>query len=741
MTFYAHTNDQSSSGWQPLREHLLNTSQLALELGENSRLAQFAAIAALFHDLGKYSHNFQNKLLGANLRVDHSTAGAQEIYKLFSSTPNQNVIAILLAYCIAGHHSGLPDHGSNLDVGEAKTLVGRLKREVPPYFDYAQEMDLRSIDFPETLPIKPNRKDPGFSVAFFTRMVYSLLVDADYQETEAFMSGSKKPRGDFEQIASLCDKFNQYISKFDHPKNPIDRKRTETLQECIAAAAAYQQGYFSLTVPTGGGKTLSSMAFALNHASKHGLKRIIYVIPYTSIIEQNAAVFKACLGEQNVLEHHSNFDWEQRLRNSPLEDQDDQTNHALGKLKLAAENWDIPIIVTTNVQFFESLFANRSSRCRKLHNIANSVIIFDETQMLPREYLEPCMLAINELVGNYGASVVFCTATQPSLDQFLPTGAPVTELVSDPRSLYSFYKRVSVKPIGRATDEELLKTINQHRQVLCIVNTRKHAKGLFQGIDPNDRFHLSTLMCPAHRQAVISGIKTRLIRGQICRVISTQIMEAGIDVDFPIGYRAISGLDSIIQASGRVNREGRRPISELFVFEPVSTYVKRSPAYIQQGAEVASRILRDYHEDPSSLQAIQAYFDTLNGLQDAQYFDTKGILDYFRKGVFKFDFETAGKNFRLIENDTQPVVICYDENVQGILNDVRRSQYPASYSRKLQRYTVNIYDQEFQALQEQGLIDVYNETYAVLNDNTYYDRETGLTIPNWSPGSAIFFDG
>jgi CRISPR-associated endonuclease/helicase Cas3 len=578
-------------------------------------------------------------------------------------------------------------------------------------------------------------------VAFFTRLIYSTLVDADFLETESFMNEGKKPRGEYESIERLCVTFNHFLEQFKNSSEAINQQRTATLRDCVAKAKQ-KPGMFSLTVPTGGGKTFSSMAFALNHAHINGLERVIYVIPFTSIIEQNAGEFEKVLGMENVLEHHSNFDWEGGRQGNGIEGQDDQTNAALEKLRLAAENWDIPIVVTTNVQFFESLFANRSSRCRKLHNIARSVLIFDEAQMLPREYLRPCLYAVDELVRNHGATAVFCTATQPAVGQFLPEGGQIEELAGDPQGLYNFYKRVRVSKAGKLTDDELAERLNAEPQALCIVNTRKHAKGLFEMTAGEGKYHLSTLMYPAHRREVIAMIREHLKKGECCRVISTQIMEAGIDVDFPVGYRAMAGLDSIIQAAGRVNREGKQDMGVLHVFEPDSQFVKRTPAYIQQGSEVARDILRRF-DDPVSMEAIQAYFGLLYDLQSENAFDAKGILNCFEmEGTeLLFDFKTAAERFRLIENNTLPVVIPYNDEAKEILEKVKWSEYPTSYARKLQIYTVNIYQNEFQRLEGKGAIDTYAKTYAVLNDLSLYNPETGLEIPESSGGEAIFSDG
>jgi CRISPR-associated endonuclease/helicase Cas3 len=742
MIYYAHSNGSDKDQWQVLSHHLTNTAQLALDLGRGVSFTEYAYLAALLHDIGKYSQPFQRRLMGENIKIDHSTAGAKEVIRLFQENFYQKIVATLLAYCIAGHHSGLPDYGSVIDTGTEGTLKARLKKRIPDYQDYALDINSSQLVLPGIIPIKPIKNCVGFSLAFFTRMVYSLLVDADFLETETYVNQGKKPRGGYEDIAALCQRFNRFLEQFSDPNSLINQQRSNILAACVAKAEE-PPGLFSLTVPTGGGKTFASMAFALNHARHHGMERIIYVIPYTSIIEQNAAVFKNVLDDENVLEHHSNFDWGNRQLTGEAEDYDDKTNAAREKIKLATENWDIPVVVTTNVQFFESLFSNRSSRCRKIHNIAKSVIIFDEAQMLPREYLKPSLYAIQELVTNYATSAVLCTATQPAVDRFFPAGTQIKELAPDPPGLYTAFKRVQVINAGVINDAELIQQINDQPQVLCIVNTRKHAKGLFEGIEVDGHFHLSTLMCPVHRKQTIAEIRRRLKQGQTCRVVSTQIMEAGIDVDFPVGYRAISGLDSIIQAAGRVNREGRQNSGTLFVFEPDSSFVKRTPAYIRQGAEAAKEILRRFG-DPVCLDAVQAYFRLVYELQDTRAFDARNILACFEKGIpneANFDFRTAAERFKLIEDNTLPVVIPYDEAAVSLLREVRYSSYPASFSRQLQVYTVNIYAREYEALLSRGLIDLYGDTFAVLNDMGFYHAGTGLVIPESSGGEAIFFDG
>ena len=738
--FYAHAKDDADeSEWQPLIEHLTRVADYAAEFGRDAGVAELAKAAGMFHDLGKYSKEFQARLRGSPVKVDHATAGAKEVLQVFKGMP-QEPLAILLAYCISGHHAGLLDYGNPGDLPGDGTLTARLKTEVRDYSVYKSEVDVSALALPQRLPIRPLKGQLGFSLAFMTRMIYSALVDADFQETEEFMQG-KKPRGGHEDILTLRDKLNAYLRQFENPTSDINRKRTETLKACVEKAAQ-QPGFFKLTVPTGGGKTLASMAFALNHAAAHGMKRIIYVIPFTTIIEQNAGVFKEILGEENVLEHHSNFDWEAKKREA-AEQADDRTRSVYAKLKLAAENWDIPIVVTTNVQFFESLFANKSSRCRKLHNIAKSVIVFDEAQMFPRDYLRPAMSAVWELVTNYGASAVFCTATQPNLERFLPAGTSITELAPNPQELFDFYKRVEVKPLAeKLPDDELIARLKAHQQVLCIVNTRKHASGLFGMLEGEGNYHLSTLMCPAHRRQKLAEIRQRLESGQVCRVISTTVMEAGIDVDFPVGYRALTGLDSINQAAGRVNREMKRGVSEMFIFEPQSEFIKKTPRYISQAVEVARAVLRDHADMPISIPAIEAYFGRLYSLQDPQAFDVKGIMKCFEDGEGKFKFETAAQKFQVIEDPTETVIIPFNEEAKNLIEKLKDTPYPSSTLRKLQPYTVSIYQREFEALSSKGVILTIAEEYAILNPehfNEYYSPDRGILVPESGGGEGLFF--
>ncbi len=750
VRYYAHSRaDRDESEWQLLKDHLTATAELAAELAKPAGLDGLAYAAGLLHDIGKYSAEFQARLRGAARKVDHATAGAREIVKLFPMR-QEHYLAELVSYCIAGHHTGLPDYGSAGDMGDEGTLLARReKKHLKDYSAYRTEIDPKTLELraPRIAPSRFHLGDKekahsGFSISFMTRMLFSALVDADWLETERYMEDEAKPRGEHASILELTERFNRFLERFENPSSKINRRRTETLHACVGKAAQ-PPGFFTLTVPTGGGKTFASMAFALNHAAQHGLRRVIYVIPFTSIIEQNAEKFRQALGPlgtENVLEHHSNFDWEKAREN------DNETNQAEKKLQLAAENWDVPIVVTTSVRFFESLFASKKRPARKLHNIAQSVIIFDEVQTLPKEYLKPSLLAVQELVTNYGCTAVFCTATQPALEGFFPTDISFTELAPDPRALYQFYRRVDIKALGELTDEELLGRLNEHEQVLCIVNTRRHAAGLYQGLTGNGNFHLSTLMCPTHRREVLEEIRGRLREGEPCRVVSTSVMEAGIDVDFPVGYRALAGLDSIIQAAGRVNREMKRPHGEMFIFTPKTAFIRRTPIFIAQTGAVASAILRDHAENPDSLEAIAAYYESLYSLQAKDAFDVHRIVGAFEKSQRRpdFDFETAAKNFRFIQQNSVPVIIPFNDEARTLIASLPDALYPRNLLRKLQTYAVNIYEYEFERLQSKGAVWTVAERYHVLDEERmadFYSPQTGLLLPEESGGDAIFYDG
>ncbi|MDR9441002.1 MAG: CRISPR-associated endonuclease Cas3'', partial [Halomonas sp.] len=519
--FYAHsTSATDKTDWQTLESHLRTVGQLAAERAERFGASHWGEAAGLLHDIGKYTVPFQRRLEGSPERVDHSTAGAH------IAIDNYPQVGYLLAYLIAGHHAGL---ANGRDIGERTPLKNRLEADLPPLDSaWQQEIALPRNLLPPA-HFQQRRDRAFFQYAFLARMLFSCLVDADFIDTEAFYvvheKGVPHARGGGPPLDVLRDALDKCLATFKADSD-VNRLRGEILTH-VRAQAELPPGRFSLTVPTGGGKTLASLAFALDHAIAHGMDRVIYVIPFTSIVEQNAAVFRDALGEYgeaSVLEHHSAFDaGNQRDR------------HSVDKLRRDSENWDAPIIVTTAVQFFESLFAAKTSRCRKLHNIAGSVVILDEVQTMPLPLLRPSVAALDELALNYHTSVVLCTATQPALAEtddpehsFQGGFRDMRELAKCPNKLYRDLKRVSVRHIGTLDDGELRDELLATDQVLCIVNNRRHARALFESIaDQPGVYHLTTSMYAVHRRRVLVEIRQALESSQSCRVISTSLIEAG----------------------------------------------------------------------------------------------------------------------------------------------------------------------------------------------------------------------
>jgi len=707
---------------EPLIRHLEETAELAADFAVPFQKQDFARQIGLAHDIGKYSKEFQKRILENGQRVDHSTAGAIEIL------PYGGPIA---SYCIAGHHGGLPDGGFRHNTADESTLFGRLKRkagkELPNYSQYSNEVTFQKFEAPN---IELTKGQEGFGVSFFIRMLFSCLVDADFLCTERFMSDGKvQRRQGYDSIEKLLESLEEYIRSWWNPKTVINKKRCEILQDCIDAGKM-QKGIFALTVPTGGGKTVSSLAFALHHAQTHGMDRIIYVIPYTSIIEQNATVFRKIVGEDNVLEHHANLSYDS------AENEDDSVK--MEQKRHACENWDAPIIVTTNVQFFESLFSNKTSHCRKLHNISNSIIIFDEAQMIPLPYLQPCVKAISELVMNYNCSVVLCTATQPSLQKFFPEKITITEICKNTKTLFEVFKRTQIKHIGYLDDLTLAQHMREHRQVLCIVNSRMQANNVCELLKKEEGcFHLSTYMTPTHRSAVLGKIRQQLKDKKLCRVIATSLIEAGVDVDFPTVYRAQAGIDSEIQAAGRCNREGERNLeeSEVLIFIPEQRYINHYPSTLKIPIGVENEIAGEY-EDISSMEAITSYFNRLHIIKGNRL-DEKQILRSLQEGAKQcsYPFRKIAADFKLIEEDTKMVLIPWggaetkqDENVGLIVEQLRSGDFSRNLLRKAGKYSVSVYDHQFRELQMAGKLEMIDDQIGILDDEESYSDQTGLCV-------------
>jgi CRISPR-associated endonuclease/helicase Cas3 len=622
------------------------------------------------------------------------------------------------SFAVAGHHGGIPN---GWDTSEQNLMERVKKREIEPYGDYADEIKLEEVAEPGVSP---------FEFGFFTRMLFSSLVDADFLDTESFMSEGHIVRGDYDSVHELHAKLMDYIApwrKVDENTPELNKIRTGILEQCLCMGNE-GRGLYSLTVPTGGGKTVSSLAFALEHAKKNGMKRIIYVIPYTSIIEQTVGVFRDILGEQNVLAHYANS-----LLCSDNEQKDYYEKH-----KLSIENWDAPVIVTTNVQFFESLYSNKVSKCRKLHNIANSVIIFDEVQMIPLKYLKPCAKAIQILVESYSASAVLCSATQPALEAWMRP-LEVKEICPNHAELFQKLKRVNISDMGNVSEDELSEKMCGENQVLSIVNLRSAAQEIYQNLPEDGRFHLSTYMTPADRKETLRTIRKRLKDGLVCRIVSTSLVEAGVDLDFPSVLREMAGVDSIVQAAGRCNREGKRKVEESTV--GVFRFSK-TPRMIEKNVSMTEETFQKYGEY-DSLEAIHYYFSSLQHL-DEDSLDQQHILESFEKPYqeTKMPFKKIAENFHLIDSDTRMLIIPIEKKAAELVGELeQRIKNEESIKLVLQRlgeFSINVYENEYRAMLEDNSAYEVIDGIAVLQNLSLYTKQTGLSYFKGNPGILIY---
>jgi CRISPR-associated endonuclease/helicase Cas3 len=727
--FYAHSTDNpDKSDWQPLSDHLEGVAKLAEGFAEVFKAGEWGRSAGLLHDLGKGTFPWQAYLRYANNVVDefakhydghpaHAAVGAQWLFK------HSKEAGKLLAYCISGHHGGLPNWD---DLSIKAALKSKLKADVPEI-----QFSLPSPAFPQSFPVaNPEGDRLGFQLQFFVRMLFSCLVDADFLDTEGSLDKKKLSwRSVYPSIDELHQRFwnnfNELRKNADKIKNDnqrhVNRLREQVLDDCLQASVE-ESGLFSLTVPTGGSKTLSSLAFALNHAmqKQERKQRIIYVVPFTSIIEQNAKVFRDMLGDDAVLEHHCNY----------IPDETDW------KTRLASENWDAPIVVTTNVQFFNSFYANKTSKCRKLHNVANSIVIFDEVQAIPVEKLLPCLEVIKELSLNYGVTSVLCTATQPVIEyseQFKYGLKNVREIIQDVPSLFKALKRTEEVYVGELSEQGVAEKLLENQQVLCIVNSRQQALDIFAALPESSvNIHLSALMHPKHRTRKLREIRRLLDKGLPCRVVSTQLIEAGVDVDFPCVYRAVAGIDSIAQAAGRCNRNGQSK-------DPLKVFVFDFPdgvgcSYFRLAAQSAKKLFTPFAGKLTDPECVTAYFDDYYW-KNSQRMDADGIVASCRPSQNgNIQFKNLAK-FQMIESATIPVIIALEETAIKLVESLNFVEHKGGILRKLQQYTVQVYPYQFDELKawcENPLDGIW-----VLYSDELYSDKTGLKC-NPPEGTAFF---
>lgn len=733
IRYYAHSLEgRPKSEWETMAAHEERVAKRCREFLTRIHpdLGSWGDLLGRWHDLGKYSSEFQAYISHANDddvhhgevsgRVDHSTAAAQWV---IDRCPRYGR---LLAYVLAGHHAGLADW----DDGESHSgLRHRLKKLVPDWRKNAPDelVELQIPMFPKlgemgggplTTPVQA-----AFRVQLVCRMIFSCLVDADFLATEQFMSAelaAQRP-SKLTSMATLTSRVCHYLDKLSGGiTSTVNTIRSEVREHCRVAAGR-PPGFFSLNVPTGGGKTLSSLEFAVRHAELHSLDRVIVAVPFTSIIEQNADVYREVFrgfSEETVIEHHSNLN----------------PNNETTANRLQTENWDAPIVVTTNVQLFESLFATRTSLCRKLHRIARSVIVLDEAQALPIELLTPTLMALKELVDVYGCSVVLCTATQPALnhrEDFDIGLENVRPIIPDANELHDRLQRTKVTVRGVIGDDQLGNELLDHDQVLCIVNTRAEAARIYQALgNDNGNVHLSTRMCGEHRSRRIHAIRERLDTGAICRVVSTQLIEAGVDVDFPKVYRAMCGLDSLAQAAGRCNREGRLDVGRVYLFE---TDTLPPAGFLRQSADTTRELMPEF-DDLLSPAATHYYFEQLYW-QNCDAWDRHQVIEAFGRNPEKlqFNFRQADRRYRFIRDETESVLVPWTGSDGSGDGEELLQQLETGYGlgrdfwRKAQRYSISIRQHELRKLLEAGAIAQVNDHW-VLIQRHLYDDQLGLQL-------------
>ena len=768
MIHLAHTasNPDGSRREHELGEHLNRVSEIAAAFAEAFGATDWGRIAGLWHDLGKYRPGFQayiRECVEAHIegRVSHSdkthsAAGAlwAEQHLVARQGQSGRIAARVLAYLIAGHHAGLDNWHDGL---KARLAGNEARRELEDCLGAAPPTAILepSGTLPDPHGMTLDARNGAGSFALWVRLLFSSLVDADFLDTERFMDPAKaatrvQPTEPEEVLRTLLARFDAHMTTLAGKARitPVNTLRADVLAQC-RATATLPPGVFTLTVPTGGGKTLSSVAFALRHAVAHGQRRVIYAIPYTSIIEQTADIFRGIFGDEHVVEHHSNADADAAQETA--------------RSRLACENWDAPLVVTTNVQLFESLFARRTSRCRKLHNLVGSVIVVDEAQLLPVGFLQPILDVLRLLVRDYGVTLVLCTATQPALSS-APSFDPrrglrgfsadeVTEIIDDVPALYAALKRIRVHvPASldaRREWPDIAQDIARHDAVLAIVNRRADARELHRLLKTHDAaglWHLSALMCPQHRSDTIGRIKAALATRREAlaqgtpampvRVASTQLVEAGVDMSFPVVFRALAGLDSIAQAGGRCNREGELDgLGDVHVFVPPT---EPPPGLLRQARDTCRKVWHRIEGDPLELSLFPAYFRQLYG--DANL-DARGICEMLRVGRDgDVRFRDAADAFHLIDDEeAATVIVRYPVGDSHAIDQwiamLERDGPERWLMRKLQRYGVSIYRYDIDRLLAQGDIRElggFPGLYVQVAD-TFYDPVLGANVDG-APG-------
>jgi CRISPR-associated endonuclease/helicase Cas3 len=673
--------------------HLNEVASLAADFAQHFSAREVGYYAGLWHDIGKFPDPFQRYLRDCETNPerkmrgpDHKAAGAK------LATDHVGRAALV----VQGHHGGLKS------LEDFRNWLTARAREP----DLSEALELAAAAVPNLVPhtkpaLPPHAEGDPLSAEFFVRMLFSALVDADYLDTEHHFRPDKSvARTGAPELEVLSARFEADQARISGRRSDrLSRARHEIYQACLGAAD-HAPGLFRLSVPTGGGKTRSAMGFALRHALRHGLRRVVMAVPFISITEQTAAIYRGIFGSAAVLEHHS------ALR-SPETDAGDFHNTAVWS-RLAAENWDAPIVVTTTIQLFESLFANSTSHTRKLHRLARSVIILDEAQALPARLLTPILDALRQLCAHYGGTVVISTATQPAFETipgFATLGA--REIVPDPGRFFRVLDRVTYEwpgePLGWA---ECARIMRSTTQCLAVVNTKRDALALLDALGDPEALHLSTLLCGVHRSAVIQTVRERLASGVSCRLVSTQVIEAGVDLDFPLVMRAMAPLDAVIQAAGRCNREGKlAEKGRVVVFKPETGGLP--PGFYRAATGVTEAVIGGRPEFDLNDPALAAtYFKRLFDTLGADGTDAERIQEFRRS----FNYPKVSARFRMIDDDAESVVVGYgstkkQEHIRKVIERLRGGTPDGRHLiRELQPYLVPVRSYVANKYRMRGLI-------------------------------------
>lgn len=714
VEYIGHTSDDGRK--QLLLDHLNGTSKLCRE-NANEFWADIAEFVGQIHDIGKYTSGFQKRINGAeNIRVEHAICGAKEVAK----APPKSYVP-MIEYCVAGHHSGLPDGGTKVDGEEDSTLHGRMKRKTGDYSAYENEVKLEypKDNLRELFDVS-NQREIIERYSFFTRYLFSCLTDADFIDTERFVTPNtdRGIDGDFQKAyEKVCEKLNSF---------KIETKLQESrsiIQEQVYKSVESNANVYTLNMPTGSGKTLCSIRAALKTAIENKKKRIIYVIPYVSIIEQTAKVFEDIFGDVlPVLQHHSNYDFD----DDKNEDENEITSE---KLKRSCENWDAKLIVTTNIQFFESLYHYKGRRLRKLHNLADSVIIFDEIHMLPIDYIQPCLRAIGYVTKYLNSTAILMSATMPNYDKFMErymSGVKIENAVKD-TSLFNVFDKCRYEYIGKCELASLAEKAQEYDNALIIVNKRKTARELYD-ICSGNKYHLSTYMTPLHRSEIIAKIKEDIKNGINTTVISTSLIEAGVDLDFKAVFREIAGIDNVLQSGGRCNREGKMDMGDVFVFETDGgNYQTKKKSDIIIRANITRNLFEEF-ENISTDKCIKEYYGRLLNYKEKKI--EENTITAIMGNDLRIDgipFRTYAESFNFIDNQVIGIVIPCDEN-RGLIKELKDGKL--SVKRNLQRYSASVNKDEFKELFQIGIIETLDCGVCILANTDYYKSDVGLTLEN-----------